>query len=146
MSIKQRVQEEMTKAMKNQDKFRLECLRLAKAAILLKEKESAADLTDEMSAAALRAEIKKRQQSIDVFRQIARESEAEGAEKEIGIIQEFLPRQLSAEEIEEKVRAYLAEHPEMVHPGKLTGAMKKELGDAADGKLLNEICRTALGM
>ena len=146
MSIKQRVQEEMTKAMKNQDKFRLECLRLAKAAILLKEKESAADLTDEMSAAALRAEIKKRQQSIEVFRQIAREAEAQAAEKEIGIIQEFLPRQLSAEEIEEKVRAYLAEHPEMVHPGKLTGALKKELGDAADGKLLNEICRTALGM
>jgi hypothetical protein len=146
MSIKQRVQEEMTKAMKNQDKFRLECLRLAKAAILLKEKESAADLTDEMSAAALRAEIKKRQQSIEVFRQVAKEAEAQAAEKEIGIIQEFLPRQLSAEEIEEKVRAYLAEHPEMVHPGKLTGAMKKELGDAADGKLLNEICRTALGM
>ena len=146
MSIKQRVQEEMTKAMKNQDKFRLECLRLAKAGILLKEKESAADLTDEMSAAALRGEIKKRQQSIDVFRQIARESEAEAAEKEIGIIQEFLPRQLSAEEIEDRVRAYIAEHPEMVHPGKLTGAMKKELGDAADGKLLNEICRTALGM
>jgi uncharacterized protein YqeY len=146
MSIKQRVQEEMTKAMKNQDKFRLECLRLAKAAILLKEKESAADLTDEMSAAALRAEIKKRQQSIEVFRQIAREAEAQAAGKEIGIIQEFLPRQLSAEEIEEKVRAYLAEHPEMVHPGKLTGALKKELGDAADGKLLNEICRKALGM
>jgi hypothetical protein len=146
MSIKQRVQEEMTKAMKNQDKFRLECLRLAKAAILLKEKESAANLTDEMSAAALRAEIKKRQQSIEVFRQVAKEAEAQAAEKEIGIIQEFLPRQLSAEEIEEKVRAYLAEHPEMVHPGKLTGAMKKELGDAADGKLLNEICRTALGM
>jgi uncharacterized protein YqeY len=146
MSIKQRVQEEMTKAMKNQDKFRLECLRLAKAAILLKEKESAADLTDEMSAAALRAEIKKRQQSIEIFRQIAKEAEAQAAEKEIGIIQEFLPRQLSAEEIEEKVRAYLAEHPEMVHPGKLTGAMKKELGDAADGKLLNEICRTTLGM
>lgn len=145
MSIKQRVQEEMTKAMKNQDKFRLECLRLAKAAILLKEKESAADLTDEMSAAALRAEIKKRQQSIEVFRQVAKEVEAQAAEKEIGIIQEFLPRQLSAEEIEEKVRAYLAEHPEMVHPGKLTGALKKELGDAADGKLLNEICRTALG-
>ena len=146
MSIKQRVQEEMTKAMKNQDKFRLECLRLAKAAILLKEKESAADLTDEMSGAALRAEIKKRQQSIEVFRQVAKEVEAQAAEKEIGIIQEFLPRQLSAEKIEEKVRAYLAEHPEMVHPGKLTGAMKKELGDAADGKLLNEICRTTLGM
>jgi len=146
MSIKQRVQEEITKAMKNQDKFRLECLRMAKAAILLKEKESAAELTDEMSAAALRAEVKKRQQSIEIFRQVSREAEAKGAEQEIGIIQEFLPKQLSPEEIEAKVRGYLAEHPEVNHPGKLTGALKKELGEAADGKLLNETCRKVLGM
>jgi hypothetical protein len=146
MSIKQRVQEEITKAMKNQDKFRLECLRMAKAAILLKEKESAADLTDEMSAAALRAEVKKRRQSIEIFRQVSREAEAKGAEQEIGIIQEFLPKQLSLEEIEAKVRGYLAEHPEVNHPGKLTGALKKELGEAADGKLLNETCRKVLGM
>ena len=44
------------------------------------------------------------------------------------------------------MRAYLAEHPEMNHPGKLTGAMKKELGDLADGKILNEVCKKALGV
>ena len=52
---------------------------------------------------------------------------------------------MSAEEIEAKVRAYLAEHPELNHPGKLTGAMKKELGDTAVGKALNEICKRVLG-
>ena len=146
MSIKERVQEEIAKALKARDTIRLECLRLAKGAILLKEKESAAELTDEMSGAALRAEIKKRQQSIEIFRQHNKEAEAIAAENEIRIIEEFLPKQMSADEIEAKVRAYLAEHPELNHPGKLTGALKKELGDRADGKVLNEICRKALGV
>ncbi|HOT49624.1 MAG TPA: GatB/YqeY domain-containing protein, partial [Candidatus Hydrogenedentes bacterium] len=113
MSIKERVQEEITKALKARDTIRLECLRLAKGAILLKEKESAAELTDEMSGAALRAEIKKRQQSIEIFRQHGKEAEAAAAENEIRIIEEFLPKQMSADEIEAKVRAYLAEHPEL---------------------------------
>jgi uncharacterized protein YqeY len=145
MSIKARIQEEMAKAMKGQNKFRLECLRMAKGAILLKEKESTADLTDEMSAAAVRSEIKKRQQSVEIFLQVGKKEDAEKAENEIKVLEEFLPKQLSEEEIESKVRAYLAEHPEVNHAGKLTGAMKKELGDLADGKLLNEICKKAIG-
>lgn len=146
MSIKEHVQNEITRAMKARDSVRLECLRLAKAAILVKEKESAAELTDEMSGTALRVEIRKRQQSIEIFRQHGREAEAVAAENEIRIIEEFLPRQLSAEEVEAKIRAYLAEHPELNHPGKLTGALKKELGDLADGKLLNELCKKVLGV
>jgi uncharacterized protein len=145
MTIKEQVQEEMKKALKAHDTLRLESLRMAKGAILLKEKESAAELTDEMSSAALRLEIRKRQQSIEIFRQYAKEAEAAATEKEVAIFEEFLPKQLGAEEVEARVRAYMTEHPEMNHAGKLTGAMKKELGDLADGKLLNEICRKVLG-
>ena len=61
------------------------------------------------------------------------------------MFEEFLPRQLSEAQLEEKVRAYLAEHPEVNHAGKLTGAMKKELGDLADGKMLNAVCQKVLG-
>ena len=144
MSIKERVQEEISKAMKARDTIRLECLRMAKGALLLKVKESAADLTDEVSAQALRGEVKKRQQSIEIFRQHGKEAEAVASENEIGILEEFLPKQLSPEETEVKVRAYLAEHPELNHAGKLTGALRKELGDTVDGKVLNETCRRVL--
>jgi uncharacterized protein YqeY len=146
MSIKERVQDAMKSAMKEKDHFRLECLRMAKGALLLKEKESAADLSEEVAVQAIRAEIKKRQQSIEVFIQVNRAEDAENAKLEIAILEEFLPTQLSAEQTEEKVRAYLAEHPELNHPGKLTGAMKKELGDAVDGKILNEVCKKVLGL
>ncbi len=144
MSIKDQVQNAIKEAMKNREKVRLECLRLAKGALLLKEKEASDALTDEAAIAQLRAEVRKRQQSIEIFREHGKEDEAKAAEGEIRILEEFLPQQLSAEQIEEKVRAYLAEHPDVTHAGKLTGALKKELGDSADGKLLNETCRKVL--
>ena len=144
MSIKDRVQGAITEAMKNREAVRLECLRLAKGALLVKEKESSAALTDEAAIAVLRTEVKKRQQSIEIFREHNKEDEAKASEEESRILEEFLPQQLSADRIEEKVRAYLAEHPDTNHAGKLTGALKKELGDQADGKLLNQICRKVL--
>ena len=144
MSIKDQVQSAIKEAMKSRETTRLECLRLAKGALLMKEKESSADLTDNVAIAVLRTEVKKRQQSIDIFREHGKEDEAIATEEEIRILEEFLPQQLSADRIEEKVRAYLAEHPDTNHAGKLTGALKKELGDQADGKLLNQICRKVL--
>ena len=145
MSLKERVQDEMKSAMKNKNTPRLECLRMVKGALLVKEKESADAVTDEMSIAVLRAEVKKRQQSLEIFRDLGKTAEAAATENEIAIINEFLPRQLSEADLEAKVRAHLAAHPELNHAGKLTGAMKKELGDLADGRMLNEVCKRVVG-
>ncbi|HRI88901.1 MAG TPA: GatB/YqeY domain-containing protein, partial [Candidatus Hydrogenedentes bacterium] len=91
--------------------------------------------------AAMRAEIKKRQQSLEIFRDLGKADEAAATEAEIAIINEFLPQQLSEADLEARVRAFLDAHPELNHAGKLTGAMKKELGDLADGRMLNEVCK-----
>ena len=144
MPILQRVQDAMKKAMKNRDTARLECLRMMKGALLIKQKESGRELDDKDAVHALRGEVRKRKESLAVFRQYGKNEEAFATEAEIAVIEEFLPQQLSAEQLEEKVRAYLEQHPDITHPGELTGALKNELGDAADGKLLNEICRKAL--
>lgn len=144
MRIKDRVQDGLKHAMKNKDRTRLECLRLIKAALMNKEKESAGELTDEGAVAALRSEVRKRRQTIEFFEEHGMHDKAAATEKEIGIIEEFLPTQLSAEQLEERVRACLEEYPEITHPGRLTGIMKKELGDQADGKTLNEVCRKVL--
>ena len=145
MSLKDRVQDEMKSAMKDKNTPRLECLRMVKAALLVKEKESADPLTEETSIAVLRAEVKKRQQSLDIFRDLGKTAEAAATEDEIAIINEFLPQQLSEDDLEAQVRAYLAAHSDMNHAGKLTGAMKKELGDRADGRMLNEVCKRVVG-
>jgi len=144
MNIREKLQEEMKNALRAKDTFRLECLRMAKGAILMKDKESGTPASEDVVVATMRGEIRKRQQSIEIFREHGREVEAEAAQREIAIFEEFLPKQLSPEELETRVRAYLAEHPELNHAGKLTGAMKKELGDLAEGKMLNDICRKVL--
>ncbi|MCC6143552.1 MAG: GatB/YqeY domain-containing protein [Candidatus Hydrogenedentes bacterium] len=147
MSIKADVQNALKEAMKNKDHARLEVLRMAKGALLLKEKEGAKEneITDDEAMAAIRSEIKKRQQTIEALVGKGRDADIAIAEQEIAVLEEFLPRQLSEAEVEAKVRAFLAEHPDMNHAGKLTGAMKKELGETVDGKLLNEVCRKVVG-
>jgi len=147
MSIKDDVQNALKAAMKDKDAVRLSCLRMAKGALLLKEKAGPKDrpLSDEDALHALRAEVKKRQQSMQAFEEVGKPEEVEKLRAEIATIEEFLPKQLDAAALAERVRAYLAEHPEIDQAGRLTGAMKKELGDLADGKLLNQVCREALG-
>ncbi len=147
MSIKQAIQEAIKEAMKRQEKLRLESLRMGKAALLMAEKETAKDqeLSDEQAIQALRSEVRKRQQSMETYLSLGQAEEVEKLREEIAVLEEFLPAQLGEEQLEAKVRAYLAEHPDMNHAGKLTGAMKKELGDLADGKVLNDVCRRVLG-
>ncbi len=145
MSIRNDVQDHMKTAMKAREQFRLECLRMVKGALLLKEKETGKEISDEDAVQVLRTEVRKRRQTIDLLKEHGKNDEAAAAETEIGIIEEFLPKQLSEADVEAKVRAYLAEHPDLNHAGKLTGAMKKELGDTVDGKLLNDVCRKVLG-
>lgn len=147
MAIKEQIQEGIKEALKGRDQARLDTLRMAKGAILIKEKEKARTeaVGDEEIIAVLRSEIRKRQQSMETYEQLGKQEAVDGLKFEISVIEEFLPRQLSEADIEAKVRTFLAEHPDMNHAGKLTGAVKKELGDAADGKVLNEVCRRVLG-
>ncbi len=145
MGIRDAVQEAMKTAMKNKDAERLACLRMAKGALLLKEKEKGGAVSDEDAVTALRAEMKKRRQTAETMREVGKEEQARAAEREAAIIAEFLPEQLSEAVIEAKVRAYLDEHPDITQAGRLTGALKKALGEAADGKMLNEVCRRVLG-
>lgn len=146
MSIKEDLQNALKTAMKERNATRLSCLRLAKGALLLKEKAGPKDrpITDEEAVQALRAEVKKRHQSMEAFEEVGKPAEVEKLRAEIGIIEEFLPKQLSSEALTERVKAYVVEHPEVDQAGRLTGVMKKELGDLADGKMLNQICRQVL--
>lgn len=148
MSIREQIQDAMKQALKARDHARLETLRMAKGALLIKEKEKAREkgISDDESVAVLRAEVRKRKQSKEVYEELGKADEVEALAREISVIEEFLPRLLTEEELEPRVRAYLDEHPEIDHPGKLTGALKKELGESADGKMLNDVCRRVLGV
>lgn len=146
MSIKQRLNDAIREAMKEKQQVRLDTLRMAKGALLLKEKEGPKDqpISDTDAIATLRSEIRKRQQSIQTYTEVNRPEEVDRLMQELAVFEEFLPRQLSEQELEVRVHNYLKVHPDINHAGKLTGAMKKELGDLADGRMLSEVCKRAV--
>jgi uncharacterized protein YqeY len=145
MSIKDKIQEDMKQAMKDRAQERLECLRMVKGALLLKEKETGGEVSDEDAVRVLRGEARKRQDTFELLRSLGKDEEAAAAAREMAVIEGYLPKQMSEEQLEARARAYVAEHPETTNAGKLTGALKKELGDQADGRVLAEVCKRVLG-
>jgi len=141
MSVRDDLMEAIKDAMRKKDQARLSTLRMMKGALLMKEKAGQGEVSDEDAYDAFQSEIKKRQQTIDALREHGKEEEIKDTEQEIIIIKEFLPQQLSEEEIEERAKAYLEEHPEIDNAGRLTGALKKELGSQVNGRTLNEVCK-----
>ena len=146
MSIYEQIQAHIQRAMKSWDNTRLNTLRLAKGAIVLKEKEKGRTeaITDQEIVGVLRSEIRQRKQGIETYDELGKTEEVHALQAEIAVLEEFLPDQLSAAEIESRIRSYLSDHPEINHAGRLTGALKKELGDAVDGSELHALCSRIL--
>src|SRR5216684_4772416 len=106
MALLERISEDMKSAMKSGEKLRLETLRTVRAGLLEKqvEKRPSGGMTPDDEIAVLNSALKKRKEAIAIYRQHGRIDLAEVEEKEQAIIQEYLPEQLSVQEIEETVR------------------------------------------
>ena len=147
MSLKSIIEKEIISSMKSKDSLRLESLRAIKSAIILLETKSGAksNPTQEDEIALLQKLVKQRKESATIFNSQGR---VDLAEKEIAqerIISEFLPKQLSIEEvtiiIKERVKRTNAEG--MGDMGKVMGALKKDYADEIDfakaGPLIKEL-------
>jgi uncharacterized protein YqeY len=149
MGLKETISRDLQKAMKAGDKTRLETLRTVRAALLEKEIEkrgSASPVTPEDELSVLTGAAKKRRESIEMFGKGGRMDLVEQETKELAIIQEYLPKQLSAVEIEEIIRNIMGEvgASSPTDFGKVMPAVMKQLKGKADGKLVQELVRKAL--
>ena len=147
MSLMETIAEDLKSALKSQARQRLETLRMARAKMLEAEVALRAEmgrdykLADPEAIRVLAAYAKQRRDSIDSYRQAGREDLATQEEAELAIIQEYLPRQLSPDEVKEIVRAAIAEAG-ATSPKDMGAVMKlvmPKLKGAADGKLVNQI-------
>ncbi|MGB6648949.1 MAG: GatB/YqeY domain-containing protein, partial [Bacteroidota bacterium] len=111
MTLKEKVAADLQRAMKAGDRTRLETLRSVRAALLEKEKERGAqkDLSPDVELGVLTAAAKKRRESIEMFQKGGRDDLVEQEKSELAIIQEYLPKQLSEEELKETIKAVIAE-------------------------------------
>ncbi len=146
MSIKESLKSDMIAAMKSKEKERLEAIRFIQAAIKKQEVDTRKELDDSAVIAILNNQCKQRRDSIEQFRKGGREDLAAKEESELKILQEYLPAQLSAEEIEGLVVAAIKETGAagMKDLGAVMKALQPKILGRADGSAVSGLVRQKL--
>ncbi|MBI1780504.1 MAG: GatB/YqeY domain-containing protein [Sphingobacteriales bacterium] len=148
MSLEQKVMAEMKPAMLAKDEKALRGLRAIKAAIILAKTAEGAGgvIKEEDEIKLLQKLVKQRKDSLDIFRQQGREDLAQKEQDEIEVIEKFLPKQLSAEELKTAIQQIITETgaSSPADMGKVMGAATKALAGKADGKTISAIVKELL--
>lgn len=143
-SVKEALNNAVKEAMKNKDTQRRDALRLLTSAVKQMEVDTRRELSDEEIVDVLQKEVKKRRESIEELTRAGRDASAE--QYEVGLLEEFLPRQLSREEIEALVREAIAASgaSSAKEMGKVMGLLTPQTKGRADGKVVSTIVREML--
>jgi len=148
MGYIERIQSDLTAAMKGKDELRLSVLRMIKAALKNKEIEKMRPLDDMESLQVLQTLVKQRRESVDQFTRGGRPDLAAKETKEITIIEDYLPAAPSDAEIEQAVAAAISETgaDSLKQMGAVIKAARARLeGKSVDGKALSDRVRESLG-
>ncbi|MBB5636251.1 hypothetical protein HDE68_002139 [Pedobacter cryoconitis] len=142
------IDQEIKKAMLAKDQASLRGLRAIKAALLVArtEKGSAEEITEDAEMKILQRLIKQRKESSDIYKQQGREDLAVIEDEEITVINQFMPQQLSKEEVEALIAKLIQDSgaSTVKDMGRIMGLANKELAGKADGKLIAEIVKNQL--
>ena len=148
MGLEQKIMTEMKAAMLAKDEAALRSLRAVKAAILLAKTSEGAggELKEEDEIKLLQKLVKQRKDSLEIFQQQNRADLAKKEEEEIAVIEKFLPKQMSPEEVKEElvkiIAATGASSP--ADMGKVMGVATKQLAGKADGKTISSLVKELL--
>jgi hypothetical protein len=147
MSLKEQIARDMTAAMKARDAARTSTLRMVKAALANREIEKGGELTDDETTKLMQSLVKQRRDSVEQYEKGGRPELAEKERAEIAVIEGYLPRAATREEIERAVEEAVAETG--ATSAKEMGAVMKAAlarlaGRTADGRTVSEIVRARL--
>lgn len=146
MALKDRIDADLKAAMKEKDAEKLSVVRMLKSAVKYREIEVMKPLDDAGVLAVIATEVKRRRDSVEQYRAGGREELAAKEEREIETLQAYLPRQLSAEELDEKVAAAVAASGAK-GPKDMGAVMKALLTDVqgrAEGKAVSDAVKKRL--
>ena len=147
MSLENTINEAIKTAMREKDRVALDSLRAVKAQILLLKTEAkGAEVSTEQEIAILQRMIKQRKDSYEQFTAQGRNDLAEVEDAQMKVIEKFLPKQLTAEELEAEIRNIIAETgaESMKDLGKVMGNASKTLAGKSDGKSISEMAKKLL--
>ena len=147
MTLEERIQKDLASAMKNRQENALAALRSIKTAIQ-NEKTNGTyhELTDADVVGLIQKLIKQRKESMDIYSQAGRDELADKEQKEMFVLMEYVPKQLTEEEVEVKVKEIIAETgaSSMKDMGKVMGLAQGKLKGKADMKEVSTIIRNKL--
>ena len=144
--LKERLLNDLKESMKNKDLVRKNTIQMIRAAILQVEKDKQIELTEEQVIEIIAKESKKRKDAQTEFEKSGREDLINQNKEEIAILSEYLPKQLSEEEIESIVKKVIEETgaATMKEMGIVMKKSKEQIGAAADGRTVSEIVKKLL--
>ncbi len=147
MSLELKINEAIKTAMREKDKVALDSLRAVKSQImLLKTEVKGAEVTEEQEIAIVQRMIKQRKDSYEQFSAQNRNDLAEVEVAQMKIIEQFLPQQLSSEELEAKMKEIISKvgAESIKDLGKVMGIASKDLNGQSDGKSISEMAKKLL--
>jgi uncharacterized protein YqeY len=146
MSLIARMEEEVKQAMLTRDTERRDALRLILSSLRAAEKELQRPLSDEEELQVLQRERKRRIEAADAFRSGGRTEQAESEERELDVLQEFMPEPLGEEELEEIVDDAIAENgaTSMRDFGRVMADVMPQISGRADGSVVSQLVKEKL--
>lgn len=148
MSLEEKINADIKSAMLSKEKRKLDALRAVKSAILLlKTNGSAAPISEEQEIACLQKLVKQRKESAQLFKEQNRMDLYEEESFQQSVIEAYLPKQMSEEEIKSALRQIIEQTgaSSMKDMGKVMGAAQKAFAGRADNKLVSTMVKELLG-
>jgi uncharacterized protein YqeY len=144
VDLEKTLESDLAEAMKARDEIRVQVLRLVKAALKNQSIEVRTELTPQQMLAVLQKEAKKRQDSINQYRQAGRNDLADKEQAELKILENYLPDQASEEEIRVAVQESIKEIDGSPAMGQVIARVRERFSGAVDGATLAAITREEL--
>ena len=144
--LKEKLLEDLKKCMKDKNVVRKNVIQMVRAAILQVEKDNGITLDDNQIIDIIAKESKKRKDSLADYEKSGREDLINELKEEINILAEYLPKQLSMEEVEKIVKEVIEAEgaTSMKDMGKVMKSAKERIGAASDGRTINEAVKKLL--
>lgn len=146
MSLSEQIMSDMKEAMKARDKVRLNTVRMIKSALMNEKIKAGHDLTAEEELTVLSREKKQREESIEEFTKANRKDLADETKQELTIVESYLPKQMTQEELNQAVSSAIAEVNAQGKSdfGKVMKVLMPKIKGKADGKAASDVVRKQL--
>ena len=146
--LKEKLMEDLKNSMKTKNEIRKNTVQMVRAAILQIEKDKGITVEDDKILEIIAKEVKTQKDEWKDFEKAQRQDLIDQTNQEIEILQEYLPKQLSKEEIKVEVEKIISEigATTMKDMGAIMKEAKAKMGASADGKTINEVAKELLGL